>query len=108
MTRPLTRNRPGFVRAAGIRLRLLLALWLGSAVSAMSLAEAANPLGETEPRNVEVLLVLLAGVGVLLVAAAVLAFAIRQLRRDAAERRRIYAYRRRGPRGADTPGTPAD
>jgi uncharacterized protein HemY len=108
MNRPVARDRLGFVRAAGFRLRLLVALWLGTASSAMSLAEAANALGDTEPRNFEVLLVLLAGVGVLLVAAAVLAFAIRQLRRDAAERRRIYTYRRRGRRDAETPSAPAD
>ena len=94
------------VRASGLRLRLPVALWLGSAVSAMSLAEAADALGGSEPRNHELLLVLLAGVGVLLVAAAVLAFAIRQLRRDAAERRRIY--RRRAPRRAGTPHAPTD
>ena len=110
MNRPVARPRLGLARAAGYRSRLLVALWLGSALSAMSLAEAANAFGDTEPRNAEVLLVLLAGAGVLLVAAAVLTFAIRQLRRDAAERRRIYTYRRRGRgRRADgEPHAPAD
>ena len=96
------------VRVTGSRMRLPVALWLGTALSAMSLAEAANAFGGSEPRNYDSLLVLLAGVGVLLVAVAVLAFAIRQLRRDAAERRRIYTYRRRGSRRAGTPHAPTD
>ena len=96
------------VRVTGSRMRLPVALWLGTALSAMSLAEAASAFGGSEPRNYDSLLVLLAGVGVLLVAVAVLAFAIRQLRRDAAERRRIYTYRRRGPRRAGTPHAPTD
>ena len=109
MNRPFAwPRRLGIVRAAGARSRLLVALWLGAALSAMSLAEAANALGDTEPRNMEALLVLLAGVGVLLVAVAVLTFAIRQLRRDAAERRRIYTYRRRGPRSDEAPHARAD
>ena len=96
------------VRVTGSRMRLPVALWLGTALSAMSVAEAANAFGGSEPRNYDSLLVLLAGVGVLLVAVAVLAFAIRQLRRDAAERRRIYTYRRGGPRRAGTPHAPTD
>jgi uncharacterized membrane protein YidH (DUF202 family) len=93
---------------ARFALRLPIALWIGVALSALSVAKAANPLAEAEPRNVEVLLVLLAGVGVLLVAAAVIAFAVRQLRRDAAERRQIYTYRRRGPRGSARPRATTD
>jgi hypothetical protein len=108
MNRPVARDRLAILRASGFKLRLPVALWLGSALSAMSLAEAADAFGGSEPRNYESLLVLLAGVGVLLVAAAVLAFAVRQLRRDAAERRRIYTYRRRGPRRAGTPHAPTD
>ena len=89
----------GTSNAARFRLRLPITAWLGVALSAVSRAEAANPFLDIAPRNMELLLVLLAGVGVLLVAAGVLAFVIRELRRDAAERRRIYTYRRRGPDG---------
>jgi hypothetical protein len=56
----------------------------------------------------ETMLVLGAGVGVLLVAAAVLGLAVRELRRDAAARRRIYMYRRRGPGRIDGPPATAD
>jgi hypothetical protein len=95
-------------RTAASRLRVPLMLWMGIATSAMTVAEAANPFAEAEPRNVEALLVLLAGVGALLVAAAVIAFAIRQMRKDAAERRRTYLYRRRVPGGTSSPHSSTD
>ena len=90
-------------------LRLPVTLWLGVALSVMSRAQAANPFAGGAPLNIEALIVLLAGVGVLLVAVVVLAFSIRQLRRDAAERRKIYAYRRHRPhRAAHGPSAPSD
>jgi hypothetical protein len=96
------------VRDATKRLRGVIGAWLGVAVSALCRAEAVNAFTDTEPRNMDTMLVLLAGGGVLVVAVAVLAFAIRQLRRESAERRRTYMYRRRGPSRGAGPHAPTD
>ena len=81
----------------------LIAVWLGLALSASTCAQGTNPFAGLRLPGMETLLVLGAGVGVLLVAAVVLALAVRELRRDAAARRRIYMYRRRGPGHIDRP-----
>ena len=88
---------PQGARPARSRIHGLIAVWVGLALSASTCAQGTNPFAGLHLPGMETLLVLGAGVGVLLVAAAVLALAVRELRRDAAARRRIYMYRRRGP-----------
>ena len=66
------------------------------ALPSLALGQSANPLERLQLPDTSTLLVLGAGFGVVLLAAGVLIFAIRQLRREAEERRRLYNRHRRG------------
>jgi hypothetical protein len=70
--------------------------WLVLGLPALGRAQAAHALERLYVPDASTLLVLGAGFGVVLIAAGVLVFAIRQLRREAAERRRLYNRHRRG------------
>lgn len=56
-------------------------------------AQAANTLPGTDQATLSTLLVLMVGLGMIVVAAAVIALAIRELRREARERREMYRGR---------------
>ncbi|HXW09275.1 MAG TPA: hypothetical protein VD737_01550 [Steroidobacteraceae bacterium] len=70
--------------------------WLALGLPAVGRAQGVNALERLHLPDLSTLLVLGAGFGVVLIAAGVLVFAIRQLRREAAERRRLYNRHRRG------------
>lgn len=99
---------PQGVRPARSRLHGLYAAWLGLAFSTLTCAQGTSPFAGLRLPSLETMLVLGAGIGVLLVAAAVLGLAVRELRRDAAARRRIYMYRRRGRDRIDRPPATTD
>jgi hypothetical protein len=82
-------------RAASLRLGLHALLWLVLALPSLARAQS-NLLERLQLPDTSTLLVLGAGFGVVLIAAGVLVFAIRQLRREAEERRRLYNRHRRG------------
>ena len=83
-------------RAASLRPGLHLMVWLTVALPSLCRAQSANWLERLQLPDASTLLVLGAGFGVVLIAAGVLVFAIRQLRREAEERRRLYHRHRRG------------
>jgi hypothetical protein len=83
-------------RAASLRLGQHAMLWLMLALPSLGRAQSMNLLERLQLPDTSTLLVLGAGFGVVLIAAGVLIFAIRQLRREAEERRRLYNRHRRG------------
>ena len=84
------------LRAASLRMGRHAVAWLALWLPALGEAQAANVLDRLRLPDAATLLVLGAGFGVVLIAAGVLVFAIRQLRREAEERRRLYNRHRRG------------
>ena len=83
-------------RAASLRLARLAMAWLALGLPSLGRAQAASVLERLHLPDLSTMLVLGVGFGVILLAAGVLVFAIRQLRREAAERRRLYNRHRRG------------
>ena len=83
-------------RAASLRLGRLAMAWLALGLPSLGRAETASVLERMRLPDLSTLLVLGAGFGVILLAVGVLVFAVRQLRREAAERRRLYNRHRRG------------
>lgn len=83
-------------RAASLRPGPHVTLWLALALPSLCRAQSANFLDRLQLPGASTLLVLGAGLGVVLLAAGVLVFAFRQLRREAEERRRLYNRHRRG------------
>ena len=83
-------------RAASLRLGRLATAWLALGLPSLCHAQGASMLERVRLPDLSTLLVLGAGFGVILLAVGVLVFAIRQLRREAAERRRLYNRHRRG------------
>lgn len=81
-----------------VPLRLPAMSWLTLAMPTLVRAQSANPLERLHLPDPATLLVLGAGFGVVVIAGGVLVFAIRQLRREAEERRRLYNRHRRGGR----------
>jgi len=82
--------------AASLRLRSCATIWLVLQLPSRAWGQSGNPFERLQLPDASTLLVLGAGFGVVLIAAGVLVFAIRQLRHEAAERRRLYNRHRRG------------